>query len=249
MGWLGTPTIRLETCESTNDEAERLAEVGAAHGTVVIADLQTNGRGRQGRVWQAPATNGLFWSCVLRPSIAPAEVAGLTLAAGIAACHAVRAMGVGATLKWPNDLVITGPHGLGKLGGILVESATRGNALDHVVVGIGINLGSAPSDIAHATCLAAHGGSDNRDELIGVLTAALESWFEVFFKRGVAGLAEAWLALAERRYALLVTHQGSRHHGVLAGLSPEGLLLVELPALGTTLAVRSGEVEVGEAIA
>ena len=126
----------LETAGSTNDIAARLADAGAEDGTVVVAEAQTAGRGRLGRVWHSPAGAGLYVSIVLRPSptFAPAL---LTLGAGVALADGGRAStGVRTEIKWPNDLMVSGR----KLAGILTEAAAQGGALQFIVLGFGLNL-------------------------------------------------------------------------------------------------------------
>ena len=141
----------LESTASTNDVAARLAESGAEEGTVVVADTQTAGRGRHGRVWLSPPGAGLYVSIILRPA---GEVSGeanpaalLTLAAGVAIAEAVRAVtGLPAEIKWPNDVLI----GRRKLAGILAEAVVQGGTLQYIVLGFGLNLhpASYPAELA-----------------------------------------------------------------------------------------------------
>src|SRR5439155_23342137 len=91
-GELGRKIHYFEEVESTNDEAHRLAEAGALHGEVVVADFQTRGRGRRGRSWVAPRGKALTFSVVLRPAIAPARAPEITIAAAVAATEAAREM-------------------------------------------------------------------------------------------------------------------------------------------------------------
>jgi BirA family biotin operon repressor/biotin-[acetyl-CoA-carboxylase] ligase len=129
----------LETAGSTNDVAASLAGVGAEEGTVVVAETQTAGRGRMGRVWHSPPGAGLYVSIVLTPPHTPG--AGVALAEGVQA-----ATGLGAEIKWPNDLIVAGR----KLAGILAESAAQGGALQFIVLGFGLNLRPAayPPELA-----------------------------------------------------------------------------------------------------
>jgi BirA family biotin operon repressor/biotin-[acetyl-CoA-carboxylase] ligase len=147
------PFARLQyfsDVSSTNDVALALAASGAPEGTSVLADLQREGRGRRGRTWLSPPGAGIYLTVVMRPGRDPAALSLVTLAAGVAAARAVHAAtGLGVELKWPNDLVIGRPWR--KLGGVLCEAAgVAGEALDAVVVGIGINVQPAayPPDIA-----------------------------------------------------------------------------------------------------
>ncbi len=146
------PSIaELETCGSTNDEAARLARDNAPHGTVVIADSQRVGRGRDGRVWSSPPGSGLYMSVVLRPALPLASVppADPFRARDRDLRRRERDAGAAAQLKWPNDVLVAGR----KLAGILVETQSRGDRLDAIIAGIGVNLAAA-STCAPATAIA-----------------------------------------------------------------------------------------------
>ena len=123
---LGWHVIHLSTVSSTNDYAKRLARSGQAHGTVVVADEQTRGRGQRGRRWASPL-GGLWASILVRPSSISTEQVGLlNVAAATAAAEAVAALsGARIALKWPNDLLLGG-H---KVGGVLVETAARAESV------------------------------------------------------------------------------------------------------------------------
>ena len=121
MSWLGGERVELDICDSTNDEALALARRGARHGTIVVARAQRAGRGRDGRSWASPPGMGLYFSAVLRPQLALAQVPPLTLAIGIAVVDAARSCGAPAQLKWPNDVLV---HAR-KLAGVLVEAHSQ----------------------------------------------------------------------------------------------------------------------------
>lgn len=128
-------SIEYHDClASTNDRARELARTTTAE-WVVLADRQTGGRGRRDRRWTSPA-GGIWCSVLLRPTVPPDRVSLLTLAAAVAVTDAVRETGVGATIKWPNDVLA--PDG-GKLAGILLETASSGDAVDWAIIGIGLN--------------------------------------------------------------------------------------------------------------
>src|SRR5262245_25019804 len=144
---LGTPTLFFSTIGSTNDVAIALAGNGDYEGAVVIADAQTAGRGRRGRVWLSPPGAGLYVSVLLAPARASRSpdraTALLTLAAGVAIAEAVeRVTGLAAAIKWPNDLLV----GKRKLAGILAEgvaSQTPAPSVHTVVLGYGLNVSAA----------------------------------------------------------------------------------------------------------
>jgi BirA family biotin operon repressor/biotin-[acetyl-CoA-carboxylase] ligase len=144
-GWLGHRRVELASCTSTSDVALAEARAGCAHGTVVVADEQTAGRGRLGRVWASPPGRHLYLSAVVRGPITarpPAERAALTLAVGVGVVDAVRAAGARAAgLKWPNDVLVSGR----KLAGILCESTG-----DAIVIGIGVNLAGTAGELPAA---------------------------------------------------------------------------------------------------
>src|SRR5205823_6937848 len=134
-GELGRKIHYFEEVESTNDEAHRLAEAGALHGEVVVADFQTRGRGRRGRSWVAPRGKALTFSVVLRPAIAPARAPEITIAAAVAAAEAAREMGAGsARIKWPNDVACKGR----KIAGLLTELRAEPDRVRHAVPGVGV---------------------------------------------------------------------------------------------------------------
>jgi BirA family transcriptional regulator, biotin operon repressor / biotin---[acetyl-CoA-carboxylase] ligase len=243
--WLGIHRVELDACGSTNDEAARLARAGAVHGTVVIARAQSAGRGREGRAWASPV-GGLYLSAVVRPPLPLAEVPFMTLAIGVALCDAVRAYAPAAALKWPNDVLV----GSRKLAGVLVESQSRGNRLDAVIVGVGINLvdpkafaplpatpagrpridprASAPLPATPAG-LPPSGGLP--DEL-GAITLAEAGTFAPAdrerFVTALCGQLERWIDryVAAGRPAIVVAWHERMAHGLSARATVEGAPLV-----------------------
>lgn len=161
--------------ESTNNDALEAARAGAAHGAVYLADEQTAGRGRGDHGWISKPGEGLYMSVVLRPELAPARLALLPLAAGLAAGHAVSIItGLRVDLRWPNDLLI----GERKAGGILVEAKSEGGVVAYAVVGIGINVHQREFGeglATPATSLDAEAGTRvSRQELTVALLKSLE---------------------------------------------------------------------------
>ncbi len=240
--WLGAHRIHLASCGSTSDEALRLAREGAPHGTVVTADAQTAGRGRAGRRWHSPPGRDLYFSAVLRPSLAPADVPAVTLAAGVGVCDAVRAAGVAdAALKWPNDVVVGTPAR--KLAGILTEMTTRGARVDAVILGVGVDVGSTsaerPAELAAiATSIREQAGAAPTVAAFATaLCAALQPWLDRYFTGGVAAIATAWHDRA--RLGTRVTVDGRA--GVALGLDADGALRVGLDD-GDVIRVVAGDV-------
>jgi len=239
--WLGADRVSFSTCGSTNDEAAQLAREGAAHGTVVIADTQTSGRGRGSHDWYSPPGSNLYMSIILRPTVVAAECPPLTLAAGLGVYDSVAARDVTAALKWPNDVYVARR----KLAGILTEMTSRGSAVDYVVVGIGVNLNQSefpPPLDATATSLRMHTcAAVDRDSFTEDLLGALEQWFERLERGGLAAIRDRWneRALAGR---VRVTSAGEIIEGHADGLDDAGGLRV-IDAAGRARVVIAGEVE------
>jgi BirA family transcriptional regulator, biotin operon repressor / biotin---[acetyl-CoA-carboxylase] ligase len=215
---------------STNDVALARGREGAPHGLVVVADAQTAGRGRQGRRWHSPKGDSLYLSALLRPSLAPSAVPPMTLAAAVAVCDAVNAFGAGASIKWPNDVLAGGR----KLAGILTETSTRGDRLEAVVIGIGVNVGEItfPSEIPGTSVRA------DRETLLTGLLGELDQWVGRFLGGELPAVLEAWRARAGTIGAR-VTASGVR--GVATGVDEHGALLITADT-GDRLRVLAGEV-------
>jgi BirA family transcriptional regulator, biotin operon repressor / biotin---[acetyl-CoA-carboxylase] ligase len=251
--WLGCQRIDLESCGSTNDEAARLARAGAKHGTVVIAERQQSGRGRDGRTWQSPI-GGLYMSAVLRPPIAVADVPPMTLAIGIGLCDAVRTFGAPAVLKWPNDLLVpekpqdafTLAPRARKLAGVLVEAQSQGNRLDSIVVGIGVNIDSElPAAVAETgiTLAEAAGVTIEREAFIERMLSHVERWVDRYVSAGIEAIIPAWQERMAVGLTARATIDGASLIGCVAGLDVDGALLLRDDD-GKVHRVRSGDVEV-----
>jgi BirA family biotin operon repressor/biotin-[acetyl-CoA-carboxylase] ligase len=132
----GWRIVCLDRVGSTNDVARRAGELGLSEKLAVFAEVQTAGRGRTGRRWEAPSGLGLTGSTLWRPSVELERTSSLAQVAAVAAVRALAACGVEARLKWPNDILI----GDAKCGGILIETSFEGSALAYAVVGIGLNV-------------------------------------------------------------------------------------------------------------
>lgn len=240
--WLGNQRIDLAECGSTNDEAGRLARAGARHGTVVIAEAQRAGRGRDGRAWQSPPGMGLYLSAVLRPPLPLVDVPPMTLAIGIGLCDAARAAGASAELKWPNDLLVGGK----KLAGVLVEAQSQGTRLEAVVIGIGVNLGGELPDAVAATAITLEQATRtviDREAFIAALLAHVERWVDRYVAMGLEEIIPAWQDRMALGLAARATVDGAALDGVVFGLDDDGALLLR-DGGGTLHRVRSGDVEV-----
>ena len=239
--------VALETVDSTNDEALRLAAAGAEDGTLVWAREQTGGRGRQGRSWSSPPGN-LYFSLVLRPDCAVAEAAQLSFVAGLALGEAFGSVApplIEVTYKWPNDLLLNGR----KAAGILLES--RGNpdgTLECLILGIGANLAHFPEDTGFpATSLHYEGA---RDVAVVALLEAFGrhfmSWANRWLDDGFAPVRRAWLQHAHGLgEEIEVRLPRETLKGTFKDLDERGVLVLELPD-GTRREISAGDVYFGD---
>jgi BirA family biotin operon repressor/biotin-[acetyl-CoA-carboxylase] ligase len=257
LGPFGAHPVYVRETTSTNDVAAELARQGAPEGTWVLADVQTAGRGRRGRPWISPPGAGLYVSVLFRPAVTgrrdtsdPATTL-LTLMAGLATAEGVEsATGLHASMKWPNDLVVTTPRrapgtaGIPpardtppgrwrKLGGILAEGSGVGSRLQAIVVGIGVNLRrveGAPAVDGMATSIEQEIGYPvERDVVLVEILATLRARRRMLLEGGGDDVLEAWRkrAPASRGHAVRWTVNGVSRTGVTRGIDASGALLVE----------------------
>ena len=245
---LGRELHCLDTVDSTNTYAKKLAMQGAAEGTVIVANDQTAGRGRMGRQFQSPKDKGIYLTVLLRPDLPPSRLMPVTAMAGVAVCDAVeKVCGVRPGLKWPNDPVI----GKRKICGVLTEMSLEGETgrVQYLVLGIGINVGQREEDFSPdvaqiATSLNAYLG---RDICRAELTAALICELERLYLTLLAGDLSEYLAAYRRdcvNIGKTVQLLGEGREVVTAVDVDEEFGLVVRCADGTEKTVRSGEVSV-----
>lgn len=238
----------FDSIDSTNTRAKELAAQGAPHGTVLIADHQTGGRGRLGRSFHSPAGTGIYLSLILRPDCAPSELMHLTCAAAVAACEAVEeTCGIRPGIKWTNDLV----WGQRKLAGILTElGLSAGGTVDYAVIGIGINCCQKAEDFpAELQEMAGslHSVTGQEIDRAQVAAALLDALYrmEQSLLTNRMGLMDRYRAncITLGREVSLLKADGSVRHGTALDIDEEGGLVVSFTD-GTREAVTSGEVSV-----
>lgn len=244
--WAGHPLHFYQELGSTNIQAKLEAEDGAAEGTLVMADMQTAGRGRRGRAWSSPAGVNLYFTLILKPSYGAEQASGVTLVMALAVAAGIReASGVRAEIKWPNDIVVNGR----KVCGILTEMSVERNVIRYVVIGVGVNVGlqEFPREVAGtATSLQAECGREvSRDRLAENIMAAFEKYYESYLLQGdLSGvLAEYDSLLVNRGEKVRVLDPKGEYQGLALGINARGELLVERED-GTVAAVYAGEVSV-----
>lgn len=243
---MGQSIYFYEEIDTTNNRARELALEGAPEGTLVVAEKQTAGRGRRGKVWESPLGTGIWMSLVLRPQIRPAEASVLTLLCGLATAEAIEAeTGLSAGIKWPNDILINGKKAVG----ILTEMDCEMSEVHFVIPGIGINVNTAsfPPEIADiATSLYLECGKTvSRRRLVHKVLERLEAHYETFLRAG------NFTAMLEdyRKHCITLgkeVHVLGREPFFAEALdiTPEGELLVRRADNGKEEVVFSGEVSI-----
>ena len=237
-----------DTVESTNTLAKKMASTGAPHGTVILADRQTAGRGRLGRSFHSPRNMGVYMSVILRPKCQPAGIMHLTCAAAVAMCDAVSACtGFLPRIKWTNDLVYQGR----KIAGILTELATdrATGDVDYVIVGVGINCNQKiedfPPDIqgfAGSLSMFADAPVDRSAVVAAMLQSLLQ--MDAFLLTEKAAVMDAYarncLTIGSE---ISILRGDTLDHGTAVGITPDGALLVRMPD-GRVEHINSGEVSI-----
>lgn len=262
-GRLGKPLHLLDETVSTNDDAKRAAKEGAPHGATWVAETQTHGRGRQGRVWTSPHSKNLLFSVLLRIPCSPSRVPPLALVCGLAVRDAIaKALGDEGVLrrgrvrvKWPNDVVVVdvvdpSSDGAGsrmkKIAGILVESSVLGSKVDSIVIGVGVNVHTRdfPPELAPiATSLSLEGRStETRAEILADILSGLDRDIEHVAHRGL-GLVHSRLTTHDALHGRNVESEDGNVAGVACGMDVDGRLLVRNRD-GSTAKIASGEVRI-----
>jgi BirA family biotin operon repressor/biotin-[acetyl-CoA-carboxylase] ligase len=239
LGRLGSPTLYYPTIGSTNDVAVALATSGLHEGAVVVADMQTEGRGRRGRTWLSPPSSGLYVSVVLAPArarLAPDRATALvTLAAGVGLAEAIEsATGLAPEIKWPNDLLIGGRKLAGILAeGIVGERVGRPGVVASVALGYGINIGpKAPPELGDlATSLERELGRPVERAMLLVETlAGVAARYDDLLEGRYDAILDAWRRRAPSSVGSQVSWDapGGSRSATTEGIDDWGALLVRL---------------------
>ena len=243
--WAGRTCLCFDTLESTNDYARELSKRESVHGTLIVADTQSAGKGRRGRIWQSPKGTTISMSLCLEPKLPAERVAGLTLVMALAAAEAVWELTkIKPGIKWPNDIVLNSK----KICGILTEMYF---VKDHYVVvigtGLNVNTDQFPEEIREtAGSLKTETGQEySREELIALILKHFEKYYAQYEQT-------MDLSLFKDRYEELLANKGrevrvldpqSPYTGVAKGITVDGSLVV-ICEDGTENEVNSGEVSV-----
>ena len=242
---LGRPCLVLDSCASTNDEVARLAKNGHGEGVLVAAHEQTAGRGRRGRTWHSPKGENLYLSLLLRPTCPPESATPLTLLAGLALAEALAEFGFTPLLKWPNDVLLDTPAGARKVAGMLMELSCQGRNVNHIVLGVGINIGTRKFPVeleGIATSLwACRADVPTRAAVLATFLNRFEMEYDRFLMQGPRDALGKYRRLARLGQECFVEREDSRIHGLAEDVDDSGALVVR-QADQKRILVHAGEV-------
>lgn len=244
--WVAKEVLYFDTIDSTNTKAQELAEKGYPSGTLVVADKQESGKGRRGRSWVSPSGTGIFMTLMIKPDINPNNASMLTLVAALAVAKAITSVtGEEAMIKWPNDIVVNGK----KVCGILTEMNAQFDYINHIVVGIGINVHneSFPEEISHmasSLMIEAGGKRFHRAQIIAETMSYFEQYYDTFLQtQDLSALVREYdELLVNMNKAVRVLDPKEPFDGKAMGITPRGELIVD--TWESRKLVSSGEVSV-----
>ncbi len=224
---LGRKVQYCTDTKSTNDDAKKLAREGAPRGTLVVAERQQGGRGRMGRAWDSPM-GGLWLSVVLRPELLPVDAPKLTIMSAVAVAEAIlRSTGISTNIKWPNDILVDGK----KVCGILTEMSAEMDAINYVILGIGININNDFPDELKDISISlkqVKGEKVSRIEVLRALLEKLEHYYILAEKEGFEEIFVRWRALCiNLGRKVKIIGRNYNFEGIALDIDSSGALLVK----------------------
>ncbi len=246
---IGQRITYLEQCASTQIIAHQLAQEGAPDGTVVISELQTEGRGRLSRKWDSADGKGIWMSVLLRPDVPPHKAPQFTLVTAVAVIRAIRKVtGLEPAIKWPNDILF----GSKKATGILTELQSDADGIQALIIGIGINVNQETADFDPevrkiATSLYLEAGKEvSRLELAQDMLRSLELYTDLYIAEGFTSLKHLWEAhSATIGKAVRARMAKETLEGIAEGITEDGVLQLRT-ADGKLHGIYSADIEVKE---
>lgn len=243
--WAGQEIFYFDTIDSTNIKAKELAEQGYPGGTLVVADRQTAGRGRRGRSWESAAGTGIFMTLLLKPEINPNNASMLTLVSALAVAKAISDVtGEKAQIKWPNDIVVHDK----KICGILTEMSAQFDYINHIVIGIGINVHNEefPEELCDkaGSLYLEYGRHFHRADIIEKILEYFEEYYDIFLQtEDLSGLMKEYNSmLVNLQKSVKVLDPKAPFEGKALGITKKGELIVD--TWESRRLVSSGEVSV-----
>lgn len=244
---MGNKIIHFDSLDSTNTMAKELADKGQDHGSLIIGEEQTSGKGRLGRSWVSPKYKGIWMSFILRPQINPMLIARITQVGAAAVVRSGEEMDLDFKVKWPNDIIFNNK----KICGILTEMSSELNQINYVVLGIGINANLDPEDfdeelLVKASSIKMESGKVvDRKELVGRIINNFEKLYNSFME-DEKGLDS--ISICRKKSILIgkevrVIKGGKTTEAKVIDLNDDGELLVE-KRNGQVEKLFSGEVSV-----
>lgn len=244
---IGKQLFYFEEIDSTSNYAKKIAHEGCPHGTVVVAERQTSGRGRVGREWKSSNSDGLWFSIVLRPELEPENVQIVTLAASIAVVEGIfESQGIVCGIKWPNDIILDNC----KLAGILTELSAEPGHVNFVVVGIGININQDVNSFngeirQKATSLKIHTGRCiQRVKILGSILTSFEEIYKIMLQGNRSEVINRW-----SKYSVTlgkevrILSRDEEYIGIAQNVASDGKLIVKCYD-GAVREISAGEIQV-----
>lgn len=232
---IGKSVVYFCQTASTNNAAKELAAAGVPEGTVVVAEEQTGGRGRLGRTWHSPAGVGIWLSAILRPDINPLDAPKITLTTAVALARTLAAYpGVTPGIKWPNDILVDGR----KIAGILTEMNAEMDRVNYIVLGIGVNINTVPTELPDelrntaTSFYIATGRRWDRLEFLAKMLQNLEMLYFMFIQGGFSEIIKEWkeLSVTLGQTVRVVSPKGDTMEGLALDLDNDGALILKTAA-------------------
>lgn len=244
--WLGHHIVHKTSLPSTQTLAHQLAQKGAKHGTIVIADEQTDGRGRMERPWDSNSQDGIWLSIILKPQIPPYLAPQLTLLTATVLADLIKEeTKLQPKIKWPNDLLIDQR----KVSGILTEMQAEQDQILYVIIGIGLNVNQSLTDFNQSirekvtSLYEASGEQWNRRHLIQQLLHTFEKSYETYIGEGFTNVKQKWESYGFRMgEQIRINTMNEQWKSTFLGIAEDGALLIK-DRTGRTKKLYSGEIQ------
>ncbi len=239
--FVGQKIFYFESVASTMEIAMQLGMKGLPEGTLVLAESQTKGKGRLGRLWFSPKYKGIYSSLILRPKLLPASASILTLLAAVSICEAIKeTIGLDTQIKWPNDIILHNK----KLGGILTEINAEMDKINFVVIGMGINVNNDKKTLTSGAASLKSGKKENinRITLLQEILRKIEINYLLLQHKGAGPILEKWRqhSITLSRRVKVYCHK-EHIEGEAIDIDTDGGLLIRKDS-GTTEKVMAGDV-------